>query len=135
MQLYVIVMLECHFYKYYLCSLRTYRADGNEASRPFTQQLLQLLFGDGVHNETEDEEGRKDKAQSSTQERVKTHAFVVTHISPACTQRKSAFNVKFSAAGNICLCCTHMIWFIGSKMPRVILHNEHMLACPSLVCC
>lgn len=83
-------------------TLRTYCEDVNDPSRPFAQQVIQLLFGDGVHNETEDEEGRKDNTQSPTQERVKADAFVVGHISPACTQRNSGFNITFSAAGNIC---------------------------------
>lgn len=82
-------------------TLRTYCEDGDGPSRPFTQQLIQLLFGEGVHNKTEDEDDRKDKTQSCTQERVKTDAFVVSHISPACTQSKSGFNITFSAVGNI----------------------------------
>lgn len=82
-------------------TLGTYCEDGDGPSRPLTQQLVQLLFRQGVHNETEDEEDRKDNAQSPAQERVKADAFVVGRISPVCTQRKSGFNITLCAAGNI----------------------------------
>ena len=41
-------------------SVRTYCEDRESSRRPFSQQLIQLLFGDGVHNETEDKEERKE---------------------------------------------------------------------------
>ena len=82
-------------------TVRTYCKDGEGPSQSFTQQFFQLLFREGVQNETEDEEGGKENTQSATQERVKTDAFVVSHISPACTRRKSGFNITFSTAENI----------------------------------
>lgn len=103
--------------RYHLYTCVTYCEDGDEPSRPFTQQLVQLHFGDSVHNETEDEEGRKDNAQSAAQERVKTDAFVVGHIGPAHTQKKCDFHNPFPAEGNICyLLCTLVIWFICSAV-------------------
>lgn len=90
-------------------TLGTYCEDGEGPSRPFTQQLIQLLFGEGGHNETEDEEDGKDETQSPAHERVKTDAFVVSHIGPVCTWSKSGFNIMFSAADNIwrLLCPLH----------------------------
>lgn len=60
----------------------TYCEDGDEARRPLAQQLIQLLFGERVNNETEDEEDGEDEAQSPAQEGVETDAFVVAHVGP-----------------------------------------------------
>lgn len=96
-------------------TLGTYCQDGNEPSRLFTKQLTQLLFGKGVHNETEDEEGGQDNTQSPTQEWVKTDAFVVRHLSSACEQMKSGFNIIFSFTGNI------RTFYLVTLLPPVIL--------------
>lgn len=78
-----------------MCALRTYCEDGDEPSGPFTEQLIQLLFGESVYNETEDEDGRKDNTQSPTQDGVETEAFVGSHLSSTCKQMKSGFNITF----------------------------------------
>lgn len=65
-----------------------YREGGEGPSRPVSQQLVQLFFGDGVHDKAEDEEEREEHAQSSTHEGVKTDGFVVSHVGPARTRQR-----------------------------------------------
>lgn len=85
-------------------TVRTYYENGDGSSRTFSQQFIQLLFGEGVHNETEDKEERKENSQSPAHERVKTDAFVVSHISPVCVHREGIwFDIKFTAFTDIFL--------------------------------
>lgn len=44
---------------------RAHRHNGDKLGRPFAQQLDQLLFGQGVGHQTEDEEGGEKEAQGS----------------------------------------------------------------------
>lgn len=97
-------------------SLGAYSQNGDAASRPFAQQLVQLFPGDGVGDEAEDEEGGEDDGQSPAQKRVHTDAFVVRHISSACKQMESWFNTRWYAAASYLLCANTLL-FIGSQMP------------------
>lgn len=100
-------------------SLGAYSQKGDAASRPFAQQLLQLFSRDGVGNQTEDEEGGEDDAQSPAQKWVQTDAFVVRHISSAWKQMKSWFNIRWYAATAYLLCANTLL-FICSQMPLFI---------------
>lgn len=79
--------------------IRTYCEDSEDSSQSLTQQPVQLLFGESVHDEAEDKNGRKQKAQSSTQERVHTDASVVRRISPARAHRQSGLSLYCSHWG------------------------------------
>lgn len=69
----------------YTC-LVAHSQKGEVASRPFAQQRVQLFSGEAVSDQTEEEEGGEDDAQSPTQKRVQTHALVVRHIGSAWKQ-------------------------------------------------
>lgn len=130
-------------------TLRTYCQDGDETSGLFTQQLSQLLFGEGVNNETEDEEGRQDNTQGAAQEWVQTGAFVVRWINSARRQMKSGFNITFLwQVISGCLLsspCTHEDTYllkdapsnsVSDKLTLAITQTEgHTFTCPSLACC
>lgn len=75
----------------------THRQNGDDVCRPVAQQLAQLLFGEGVGDEAEDEEGGEEEAQGSAQEGVKADALVVSHCVPACKKRTtSGLNISSS---------------------------------------
>lgn len=87
-------------------ALGAYGQKGDAASRPLAQQLVQLLLGDGVGDQAEDEEAGEDDAQGPTQKRVQTDAFVVRHIRSAGKQTESAFNIGRRAAASYLLAAT-----------------------------
>lgn len=64
----------------------TYHGEPKGFGQPISQQLLQLLWGEGVNDEAEDEKARQQDAQCPTQEGVQTDTAVETHVRPAGTQ-------------------------------------------------
>lgn len=81
--------------------------EGREGQRgTFTQQLNQLLFGESVDNEAQDEEGGEENAQSSAQEGVQTCCFFIRHISPAC-----AHGGNLDLIFTVRHCITSLAWF------------------------
>ena len=59
-----------------------HRGDGEHPGPPLPHQAVQLLFGEGVDDEAEDEERRQEHAQQPAQKGVHTHTPVVAHVRP-----------------------------------------------------
>lgn len=99
-------------------SLGPYRQNADGARRPFAQQLVQLLSGDGVRHQAEDKEGGEDDGQSAAQKRVQPDAFVVRHIGSACKQTESRVNISFPAPSD--LRCANTLLFYCTQTPPYV---------------
>lgn len=58
----------------------TYCGDEEGCSEPLSKQVIQLLPGEGVHHEAENEEGGQEETHQAAHEGVKLGALVVAHI-------------------------------------------------------
>lgn len=109
------------FFPVVLKGAKTYCEDCDCPSWTFTKQLIQLLFRNGVHDKTDDEEERQENAQNATQKCMEAHTSVVSHISPVRSTKRGLINI--SGASTILQKLTQhwtpdWLWFIRSLAKR-----------------
>lgn len=62
--------------------MRTYCGKVERFSQSLSNKSVQFLWSESADDEAEDEERRKEDSQNSTQEGIKTIAFITAHIHP-----------------------------------------------------